>query len=105
MNRLSRVASAAVFALVLTGCSGGSDRPSVDEISEALQSESTGDESMTSAADCVAEAFHSSDLSDEAIQALVDGDDDYVLSDEDEEVMENLGSDFLIDCLEEDLPQ
>ena len=36
--------------------------------------------------DCIAEAFHDSDLSDKALQAIVDGDEDFTGSKDDEDI-------------------
>ena len=70
---------AATFALltVLAACGGG--RPSADQIAGALkdpdhQLSAITNDALDEAIDCVAEAFYDSDLSDEALQALVDGD-------------------------------
>jgi hypothetical protein len=77
----------ALFTLlaVLTACGGGG-RPSEDDISKALKDNSSfgdlsgaGDEAI----DCIAKALHDSDLSDEALQAIVDGDEDYKGSSDD----------------------
>lgn len=91
--------------LVASACGGG--RPSVDEISEALQD---GGNEMTegmpaldeSTADCLAELFHDSDISDDGLQALVDGDDDYEDSD-DEAAAESIDENELIECLMGDM--
>ena len=86
-KRLAVLAATSILALT-AACGGGSDRPSVDEVSEALQkNEAVGSEVPKESADCVAEAFVDSDLSDEALQAIVDGKDDYDASSEDEKVV------------------
>lgn len=84
-------ATAAVSMLVFTAACGGGGRPSADEIADAIKD----DDSFSSAdatdeqVDCVAKAYHDSDLSDEALQALVDGDEDYDASKEDEKALES----------------
>ena len=78
----------AMFTLlaVLTACGGGGGgRPSEDDIAKALKDEdnagrcrrSARPASMTTTIDCIAKAFHDSDLSDDALQAIVDGDEDF----------------------------
>lgn len=78
MNFMSakRLASVAVLAFLatfsLTAC-GGSDRPSVEEVSAAMQK---GDSSLTdeAVADCMAKVFVNSDISDETLQKAVEDD-------------------------------
>ena len=101
--KLFTKAAAAGSTAVLGGsraACGGSDRPSQDEISEALAS---GDSALGSAipeegADCFAKVIHESDLSNDAIQALVDGEDDFDASDEDKEAAEGLQQDLIDEC-------
>jgi hypothetical protein len=72
----------AMFTLlaVLTACGGGG-RPSEDEIADALKDNDTFGQLTNGASDdvidCIAKALHDSDLSDDALQALVDGDEDF----------------------------
>ncbi len=101
--KLFTKAAAAVSTAVLVGslaACGGTDRPSQDEISEALAS---GDSALGSAipeegADCFAKVIHESDLSNDAIQALVDGEEDFDASDEDKEAAEGLQQDLVEEC-------
>lgn len=86
-KRLAVLAATSILA-VTAACGGGGDRPSADEVSEALQkNEVAGSEVPKESADCVAEAFVESDLSDEALQAIVDGEEDYDASSEDEKAV------------------
>ena len=89
---------------VLTACGGGGGRPSEDDIAKALkdkdnaagaafQTVGTSDEII----DCVAKALHDSKLSDDALQAIVDGDGDYGADKEDSEAISGL-TDDLIKC-------
>ncbi|QIG43147.1 hypothetical protein G5V58_10585 [Nocardioides anomalus] len=82
-----------LFALSACG-GGGGGRPSQDDIAKALkdsdnpagsvfQSGGTSDDVI----DCIAKALHDSDLSDDALQALVDGDKDFDGSKKDQEVI------------------
>lgn len=106
---LSAVAASSALLLTLSAC-GGDDggRPSVDDISESLQdSDMMGGEVDAKVADCVAEAFHDSDLSDEALQAIVDQDEDYEPSEDDEKAIESVQSEEMTECVTEgmDLPE
>jgi hypothetical protein len=75
----------ALFTLlaVLTACGGGGGRPSEDDIAKALKDNGNpagaafGTGASDEALDCIAKVLHDSDLSDDALQALVDGDADY----------------------------
>jgi hypothetical protein len=96
----------AMFTLlaVLTACGGGGGRPSADDIASALKDKdnAAGKEFGASGftdeqIDCVAKAFHDSDLSDEALQAIVDGDEDFEASNEDEKIAED--EDFAADMV------
>jgi len=89
----------ALFALlaVLTAC-GGDDggRPSTEDIAKALKDKdnAAGKAFGSSAAsdqviDCIAKAFHDSDLSDDALQAIVDGDEDYEGDKDDQAVVDD----------------
>lgn len=104
MKRLA--AAAAVVVLTLSACGGGGGRPSVSEIEDAITDPDNPaaevlsgleDEQVT----CVAEAFESSDLSDEALQALVEGDEDYEGSDEDEDALMSIATEDVAECVEE----
>lgn len=103
------LAATAAVALLATGCGGGDGgRPSVDELSESIQSgDMVGSDVDDKVADCLAEAFHESDLSDDALQAIVDEDEDYDPSDEDEKALESLQTEKLTECVSEgmDLPE
>lgn len=92
--------AAAALTLSLAACGGDGGRPSQAEIKDALTSEdSVSGVDMSdmddAVADCMAEAFHDSDLSDEALRALVDGDEDYEGSEEDTEAMTDLSDEFM----------
>lgn len=88
---------------VPTACGGsdGGGRPSADEIAAALSDPdnpagaafATGGTSEE-VIDCIAEAIHDSDLSDEAVQAIVDGDEDYAGSGEDDDAITGLSDDI-----------
>jgi hypothetical protein len=68
-------AALVALALLLAACGGDPEgRPSVNEISEALQEESEGGEVSDSQADCIAKAFVDSDISDDGLREMVSGD-------------------------------
>ena len=91
----------ALFTLlaVLTACGGGGGRPSQDDIAKALKDSDNPASAMATAAsdkqiDCIAKALHDSDLSDDALQALVDGDEDYKGDKDDSQAMLDVASEF-----------
>lgn len=62
-----------VAALSLSACGGGSDRPSKDELTKVL----VENELSKKQAECAADAILDSDLSDEALKAMAEQDEDY----------------------------
>jgi hypothetical protein len=77
---MKKIVALCTLLAVLTACGGGGGRPSEDDIAKSLKTNSAfGDLSGASddAIDCIAKALHDSDLSDDALQAIVDGDEDY----------------------------
>ncbi|MGA8256743.1 MAG: hypothetical protein WB767_09235 [Nocardioides sp.] len=97
--------SLASVALLVAACGGGGDdRPSKDDIKDSISDGSSiiGDEAgidalPEDAVDCIAEALEESELSDEALTAFVEGDEDFEPSGDDEDVSEDLPSAFA-DC-------
>jgi hypothetical protein len=90
----------AVFTLmaVLTACGGGG-RPSTDDIAKALKDKgnpigASFGEAGDDAIDCIAKVLHDSDLSDDALQALVDGDSDFDGSKDDAKAVADMTDDF-----------
>ena len=55
-------------------------------------------------ANCVAKAFHDSDLSDDALQAIADSDEDYKPSKDDAKALTTVSSDSVTKCAGVDLP-
>lgn len=89
---LKKTLSAAciVATLALTSaCGGGDDRPSKDDIVKGITKGSDGAMSDKQA-DCAAEVIVDSDLSDEAVQALADGDTKYKASKDDQKQQDKL---------------
>ena len=97
MKRLA--VATAVLALALSACGGGGGRPSTDDIAKSLKDNDNPVSAMATGADdkaidCIAKALHDSDLSDDALQALVDGDEDYKGNKDDTDAMEDVAGDF-----------
>ena len=105
-RKLGAVLAAAVMTLAACGGSAGG-RPSVDEISAVFQegSEIGGEEFSLpeDQADCVAKAYHESDISDEALNAIVEKDEDYEASEDDQKALENVSTDKIAECMGVDL--
>jgi hypothetical protein len=107
MNRLLALTASAVLVLGFTSACGGSSdsgggRPSVDEIADGVQEsmgDTLGDDAPDGAVDCIAKAFHDSDLSDDALQAIADGDKDYDASDDDKDALSSLETDDMVTCM------
>jgi len=108
--KLNHKAAAVLSVVALLGglsACGGSDRPSKDDLVEAMQSGDSGlgtGDLPDEMADCMAGILHKSDLSDEALQAIVDKDEDYEPSDDDEKALEDIQSNVLEECAP-DMPE
>jgi hypothetical protein len=106
MKRLLLPIASAVLVLGFTSACGGSDsgggRPSVDEVADGVQdsmADELGDDVPDGAVDCIAQAFYDSDISDEGLQAIADGDEDYEASDEDQEALQSIVTDDMTKCM------
>lgn len=119
MTRTPKLIASALLVLTLATACGGEDdgggdakstesraetsknRPSVDELSALILGGETmlGPELQEEQAECVAEAFHGSDVSDEWLQALVDKDPDYLTNDADQAAMEAISEDWMKECM------
>ena len=86
--------AALCLLLVLTAACGddGDGRPSADDLAKALGDQDNAVATQFTEAfsdadddtlDCIAKVLHDSDVSDDALQAIVDGDDDFKGSDKD----------------------
>ena len=96
------VAGCALLAVLLPTLGAcGDDRPSTDEIAGALRDADNaagrpyaelggGDQAI----DCVARVLHDSDLSDDALRAIVDGDEGYDADADDQEAAKDLVDDL-----------
>jgi len=100
------IAAPAALLFALAAC-GGAERPTVDEITESLKSGGAGeltglsgredvlsDEAYT----CVAEVIHDSDLENETLVSLVEGDEDAEVSDEETDKVSGLQSTLMEEC-------
>ena len=100
MTSALKLIAALLLALTLVSACGGGGRPSVEEISDGI-SENSADfgDVDDDAATCIAEALEGSDVSDEALQALVDGDEDFEPKDGDEEALQSVITNDLAECV------
>jgi len=126
MTRTPKLIASAFLVLTLaTACGGGDDggdgkstesksepsaestkvhsenRPTVDELSALFLSGETmlGSEVQEEQADCIAEVFYGSDVSDEWLEALVAKDPDYQTNDADQKAMEAISEDWTVECM------
>lgn len=101
------VAALAALLFALTACGGSQGRPSADELAEALKaSEIPGfdtlgemdlpDEAFT----CIAEVLHESDVSDETLNAIVEGDAGGA-NDDDMSKLRAVQSDITTECADD----
>ncbi|WP_244929038.1 hypothetical protein [Nocardioides sp. W7] len=123
MTRTPKLIASAFLVLTLaTACGGGDEggdgksseskpessgnRPSVDELSAAFLSGENmlGPGLKEDQADCVAEAFHDSDVSDEALQALVDKDEDFQGDEDDNQAMAAISQEWMKECMGVEAP-
>ncbi|WP_156794033.1 hypothetical protein [Aeromicrobium marinum] len=91
-------ASLTVSVLVMTAACGGGGRPSVDELRDSMVSGDTVIPVPEQAAECFAEVLVDSDLSDETLQAIVEQDEDYEGSDEEQGKLQDLSADVVEQC-------
>ena len=105
---LSAAAAAALVLTFATGCGGdGGGRPSVDEVADGIQDgmgESFGGDLTDEMATCIAKAFHESDVSDDALQAIADGDKDYDASEDDTKALSSVSTESVTKCAGAELP-
>ena len=99
--RLLLALPAAVLALSLTAC-GGAGRPSADEVAEGLtqyfDEAGMGEQIDADASQCLAEHLVDSELSDETLNYLADGEDKQA-SVEDRDLTTKILQDNLADCM------
>lgn len=106
--KLHHKAAAALSTVALLGglaACGGADRPSKDELAESM----TSDDSVLGSvpeemADCFAGVLVDSDLSDEALNAIVEQDEDYDGSKEDRDELQNVQGSLMEECAP-DMPE
>jgi hypothetical protein len=96
---MRKLAALLTLMVVLTACGGGG-RPSTDDIAKALKDEGNpngvvlASDASDEAINCIAEALEDSDLSDDALQALVDGDSGFEGDKDDAKAIAGLNDDF-----------
>ena len=96
---MKKLVALCTMLVVLTACGGGG-RPSADDIAKALKDKGNPNGvALASAAsdkaiDCIAKVLHDSKLSDDALQALVDGKSDYNGNKDDAAVIAGLTDDI-----------
>jgi len=97
---MKKIAALFTLMVVLTACGGGGGRPSTDDIAKALKDKGNpngvaiASAASDDAIDCIAKVLHDSDLSDDALNALVDGDSDFEGNKDDAEAISGLTDDF-----------
>lgn len=77
--------------LLLAGCSGDG-RPSVDDLTSGITDQFEGTDTDPGVIACMAETFHDSDLSDEALRAIADQDEDYEPDADDQATIDDLAT-------------
>ena len=92
---MKRIVALFTLLAVLTACGGGGDRPSTDDVAKALKDNDNAASGLATGAsddaiDCIAKALHDSDLSDDALQAIVDGDEGFEGDKDDQEAVEGV---------------
>jgi hypothetical protein len=97
---MRKIVALFTMLFVLSACGGGG-RPSADDIAKALKDSgnpagaafgSSG--AADDAIDCIAKVLHDSDLSDDALQALVDGDKGFEGNKDDQAAVAKLTPEF-----------
>jgi hypothetical protein len=97
------------FALLLAvSACGGGERPTTGEVAAALKDKDNDVAAQLTSAfgelldddtvDCIAKVLHDSPVSDDALQAIVDGDTDYKGSDKDADALKD-ASDGIAHCI------
>lgn len=95
LTHSAALVSVCALAIGLTACSGGG-RPSEQQVAEAITKDDSvfgstfADNAPADFVDCFAEVLVKSDLSDGALQAIVDGDTNYQGSQADEDALNGL---------------
>jgi hypothetical protein len=97
---MKRIVALFTLMAVLTACGGGG-RPSEDDIAKALRDKGNPNSAglaASGAADkainCFAKVLHDSDLSDDALQALVDGKANYTANKDDAKAIKDIAGDL-----------
>jgi hypothetical protein len=95
---MKKIVALFTMLAVLTACGGGGGRPSEGDIADAMKENAEfsqlTDGASDEVVDCIAKALHDSDLSDDALQAIVDGDEDYDEDEDDTKALADASADF-----------
>jgi hypothetical protein len=84
-------------AVLVAGCSGAG-RPSVDDVAGGLTVQLRETATDPEVLACMAELFHDSALSDEALRAIADQDDDFLPGADDGAVLADLSTESAAAC-------
>ena len=100
MVRKFGVAAATAVLLLTAACGGGGGRPSVDDIQKSLTDGKAADVLGTTTltddqAECIAKILEKSGISDEGLQAIVDGKKNYKPSKDDEKESGKVAAKFV----------
>ncbi|MFT4188418.1 MAG: hypothetical protein QM621_07525 [Aeromicrobium sp.] len=100
------LAFGAVTAMIALTSACGGGRPTADELSAAIQEDDhpvgsvIGDALTEDLADCMAKVYVDSDLSDDTLNAMLEGDEDYKGSDEEKEKLTEVSQEAGTECAE-----
>jgi len=104
---MKKTLTAVTLLLALTACGGG-ERPTTGDVAAALKDKDNEVAAQLTSAfgellddeivDCIAKVLHDSPVSDDTLQAIVDGDSDYKGSDKDSDAIRD-ASDGIAHCI------
>ena len=96
---VKKLGATVAVALLLATSACGDERPTADELSTSMQEKGVTTNGRTvkltkDQADCAAKIFVKSGLSDEALQAIVDSDETYKASKQDDAALRKITDDL-----------
>ncbi len=102
-SRLLLAIPAAALAFSLTACGGAPERPSAEEVSDGLQKvledQGVGDALSEPVVLCLSEALVDSDVSNETLAAIAEGDSEAQTTQDDFDLVQSTISDAGADCI------